>query len=578
MSKMARITLWLIGLGVIISISLVVGIYLISQGDSPGFVASERVLNLKFDPSIRDLPGSTDFFADPEDLPPLSTEVAQLIRDAGDDPNITGIKINLSSLSLGWAQTHEIREALVYYNSTNKPCDLFTQMVDNKSYYLASGCPNIHMAPNGIFLVTGLSVTQSYYATLFEKMDIHANFAHVGDFKSAVEPYERTGPSEAASEATDALLDSLYSQLKLSFISGRNMSESEVNSIFNDPPITPSSALEQGLIDSLSYSDEIFDTEEDTIKMSKYLRQRRKAWSSGDSAIAVIHADGAIMSGDSGESLFGGQFVGDESMTRYLRDAKEDDDVKAIVIRVNSPGGSGSASDIIWHEIEAVQEAGKTVVVSMGDYAASGGYYISMGTDYIFAQPNTITGSIGVFGGKINIKGLYDYAGVSLHTYQRGHYSTLFSEVHDFDERHRNKYQEFLEGFYDIFITKAADGRQMTKEEVHAVAQGRVWTGEQALVHGLVDELGGLEAAINKAAELENITDYRVVRYPEHKTMLEVLLDDLTESSRQDKFVMNPKLSFPKSLSGAVDHALLLDGILDGYGAAVLLPGDLRID
>ena len=463
---MARITLWLIGLGLLISISLVVGIYLLSQNETADFGGSAKILKLELDAGLKDMPGSGSLLDDPESLPPLTTEVSQMLLDASTDNAISGLHINLSSLNLGWAQVHEIRNSIKTFVDSGKPCTLHTDALSNKEYYLASACSDIHISPNGIFLVNGLSVTQSYYANLFEKLDISANFAHVGDFKSAVEPYERTGPSEAASEATNALLDSLFGQLQNSIAEGRNLLNEESIALLDDPPFTPQAAQESGLIDSLSYSDEILDPEADVIYSDRYLKKRRSAWQSNPNKIAIIHADGAIVSGDSGESMFGGQFVGDVSMKRYIRKAKDDDNIKAVVLRVNSPGGSGAASDIIWHELEELQAAGKSVVVSMGDYAASGGYYISMGSDFIFAQPNTITGSIGVFGGKINLSGLYDYAGVTQHTYKRGHFSTIFSEVHNFDDRQRAKYQDFLNGFYEVFITKAAEGRNLEKSVI----------------------------------------------------------------------------------------------------------------
>jgi protease-4 len=252
-----------------------------------------------------------------------------------------------------------------------------------------------------------------------------------------------------------------------------------------------------------------------------------------------------------------------------------------VVLRVNSPGGSGSASDAIWNAVR-LTKAEKPVVVSMGDYAASGGYYISMGADRIYAQPGTLTGSIGVFGGKMNLAGLYAQVGVQLHTTQRGAYANLLSSTSDFTDAERAKFRTFLETFYDIFVEKAAEGRDMTRDELHAVAQGRVWTGAQALERGLVDELGGLDAAVAHAASLarergaEADAEVRIVRFPERKGFVDQLIEELTGES-QDAAARAAVASLPLPAARDTLAALSrLERVL-ADPAAALLPGDLTI-
>ena len=257
-------------------------------------------------------------------------------------------------------------------------------------------------------------------------------------------------------------------------------------------------------------------------------------------------------------------------MRRHIQRAI-DEDVDALVLRISSPGGSGSASDAIWREMQRVKELNIPIVISMGDYAASGGYYISMIGDYIFAQPNTITGSIGVFGGKMNFAGLYDKVGMNLHTYQRGSFANLFSSTSDFSDAERAKYQEFLNGFYQVFITKAATGRNLTVEQIHEVAQGRVWTGVQALEHKLVDELGGLEDAIQKAAELSNIESYNIITIPQPKSVIEEFIEQL-QGTRETRLSILEKTHLPNQLTNTIQQAELIHQILESDPRVSMVP------
>ena len=286
-----------------------------------------------------------------------------------------------------------------------------------------------------------------------------------------------------------------------------------------------------------------------------------------ESSIAVIYVDGAIVNGSGGDSLFGGSSIGDHTFRRHVQQAI-DADVSALVVRVSSPGGSGSASDAIWRDLQRVKDLGIPIVISMGDYAASGGY-MSMIGDYIFAQPNTITGSIGVFGGKLNLEGLYNKVGMNLHTYQRGAYANLFSSTSDFSDAERAKYQEFLDGFYTVFITKAAEGRNLTTEQIHQVAQGRVWTGTQALEHKLVDEIGGLNDAIDRAAQFIDAEDYNVITIPQSKSVFEELIEDLQSTNEAQ---LDLSATLPNQVAQPLQDALLIQQMLADDPRISMLP------
>lgn len=583
MSREIKIVLWILGIGAFVTIALVVGAFLILSDDTVTLDEDPRWLYVDLRVPMTAMPYPSGLLEDPEDRAPLTTEMADIIRSAGTNDKILGIRAEMGGLDLGWAQVEELRQAFMQYKESGKECKVWAEAYTNKEYYLASACNEISSPPAGVFLVTGLAMTITYYADLFEKLDINPNFAHVGDFKSAVEPYERTGPSDAASEATNALLDSLYGSFIKGIASGRQLSEDKVRDLLDNPPITPEDALAAQAIDSIQYRDEFLLKDQEDVEFYHW----RKFWNVLQSEvdptiednIAIIYAEGAIMNGDSGSSVFGGQSIGDHSFRRYIQEAI-DEEVKAVVIRISSPGGSGSASDSIWRDVQRLKSLGIPVVISMGDYAASGGYYISMAGDYIFAQPNTITGSIGVFGGKMNLAGLYNKMGLTLHTYQRGNFANLFSSTSDFSDAERSKYQEFLSGFYDIFITKAAEGRNLQKEDVHQVAQGRVWTGEQALERKLVDELGGLDAAIKKAAELAKIDTYNTMQIPQHLSFFEELLKELGESGHEARAQTAASVELqllPTDVLRHVSTLSQLEEILHTDGRATLLPMQIEV-
>ncbi|MAY82409.1 MAG: signal peptide peptidase SppA [Deltaproteobacteria bacterium] len=573
-----RLLYWLFGFMILICVATVAGVILLMNSGPITLSNEASTIHFTLNTQTREAPGNEGLFTDPADLPPLSTELAQAIAVARDDSDVEGILLEIKGLAIGWAQAEELRGSLESFVSSGKPCTVWAEYYGNKEYYVASACSSIAMAPEGLPLVSGLNVSQTYFAGALEKLGVSANFEHVGDFKSAVEPYERTGPSEAAAAATNALLDSLYGTMIEVMATGRGISPEQMTALINDPPITGETALSRGLIDERVYRQALIDRlkdESDLTKGKEYVRGVRSSWDTSSNLVAVIYADGPIVSGNGGADIMGDTVIGSDSLNRLIRKVGKNDDVAAVVLRINSPGGSGMASDSIWNAINELKKK-KPVVASMGDYAASGGYYIAMNADRIFAQPNTVTGSIGVFGGKMNLAGLFEKAGMTQYEFSRGDRSDLLSNTEDFDEDDRLLFRQFLETFYNTFVTKAAEGREMTFEEMHSVAQGRVWTGKQAVERGLVDELGSLDDAIKAAANLAEVSSWTVERLPERKGFMDQLLDELANPEQIRVELHVPGVT--KGMNQSMRNLLVLESILEDGGVAAMLPGDLQID
>ncbi len=563
--------------------------------EETGTIDEGTFLAVRLKGEIHETPPPPDLFSDPNKPRLHATLYAQSIRKAAEDDRIEGLYLHLEGPRAGLGRLQEVRSAIVDFVATGKPCVAYAEVLDDSAYYLASACPTIVLAPSGITVVNGMAVQQTYYREVFDKLGIDPEFEHVGDFKSAVEPYELNGPSEAATEAMNYLLDGIWERFLADVAQGRGMEVEAVRALLDSPPLSPKEALERGLVDALAFPDAVrarihqVEDEDWTALLAKPVPEElqraakerftpitelakavRAENRSKDAYVAVVHAEGPIVSGKADGGLFADSILADQTFRSWMRELRKDEDIKAVVIRVNSPGGSGLASDMMWREIQLAKADGLPVVVSMVDYAASGGYFISAPADWIVAQPSTITGSIGVFGGKLNLSGAYEKLGLRLHTYKRGKLADLFSSTAPFSEEGRQTYRRFLQDFYDLFLDRVSEGRGLDRDAVHAVAQGRVWTGLQAKDRGLVDAIGGLDVATHKAAELAGLDDYGIKRWPQQKDPWEMLLDELTGT---DEARLPPILEEARDRIGQL---VLLEAML-ADGPVALLPGDLRI-
>ncbi|MBB1138378.1 signal peptide peptidase SppA [Myroides sp. WP-1] len=499
------------------------------------------------------------------------SDVLMAIEQAKNDDRIKGISMLNNVSTLGFVQRREIREKLQDFKSSGKFVVSYANVLTQGEYYLSSVADTVYVNPVGGVDFRGLSTEILYLKGLQDQTGVHMEVIRHGKYKSAVEPYLEKQMSEANREQITVFLNSIWSTLVNDISKSRNISIDRLNEIAtNLAARTPERALEVKLVDKVAYEDEYHagikkalavaqDKEYNKIDILEYIKAGGPTTKKTTSdQIAVIYAQGQILSGEGNVS-----FIGEGSINRALQKARKNDKVKAVVLRVNSPGGSALTSELIWREIELTKKV-KPVIVSMGDLAASGGYYIACGADHIFADPATITGSIGVFGMLPNFSTLATKYGVNAEQVKTHQNAASYSPFRKVDESFKSEITESIEFIYETFVNRVAAGRGMTFEKVDEIAQGRVWTGIDAKEKGLVDELGGLNDAIAYAAKKVEIDDYKVVSYPEYELKINDLLRNflgasimqtqdelLKEKIGQENFEMMERLNYFNSLKGA---------------------------
>lgn len=464
------------------------------------------------------------------------TDVLNAIEYAKTDDNIKGISILNNFSNLGLAQSKALRDQLEDFKKSGKFVTAYSNYLTQGDYYLNSVSDKVYLNPVGELEFKGLSSEILYMKDLQEKTGVKMEVLRHGKYKSAVEPFLVQEMSPENREQLTALLDAAWTTIVDDIAASRKISVDSLNSIANSLGArTPEMALSKKLIDQVAYEDEYHDAIKAKLKVDKdedyntitiidYAKNVATTAVDFDKndIIAVIYAQGEILSGEGDINI-----IGEGSIKRSLKDAREDDDVKAIVLRVDSPGGSALTSELIWREIEITKKV-KPVVVSMGNYAASGGYYIACNANRIFAEPNTITGSIGVFGVLPNFKQLADNIGVNAEQVKTHTMAGGYSPFEPLSEDFKKVTLEGIENIYTTFVSRVAAGRKLTVAQVDSLGQGRVWLGTDALKKGLVDELGGLDAAIAHAAKLGKTTSYRTENYPEYEKSFEDLLANFT--------------------------------------------------
>jgi protease-4 len=473
------------------------------------------------------------------------TDVIKAIEDAKTDDDIKGISILNNQSSLGMAQSKALRDELESFKKSGKFVMAYANSYTQKEYYLNSVASPIYINPVGDLDFKGLSAELMFFKDLQEKTGVKMEVIRHGKYKSAVEPFLENEMSDANREQVTSLLNSVWNSVTADISKSRNISVDKLNEIANGLLArTPEMAKEQKLVDIIAYEDVYHDAIRKALKVEKeeeynkvsifdYTKKMTTTGVSTDSKnqIAIIYAQGEIQSGEGDVNT-----IGEGSMRRSLQEARRNKDVKAIVLRIDSPGGSALTSDLIWREVELTKKV-KPIVVSMGNYAASGGYYIACNANTIFAQNNTITGSIGVFGILPNFSQLTNKIGIHTQQVKTHENSAQYSPFVPLDDKLKAVTLEGVEHIYKTFVTHVAEGRKMTFAQVDSIAQGRVWAGSEALKLGLVDKIGSLDDAIHEAAVLSKIKTYKTQNYPEYKKDLNDLFADLPFTQSKESFI-----------------------------------------
>ena len=430
----------------------------------------------------------------------------QRLESAASDAHVKGMVLDISRPRFSWAQVEELRTAIAAIQAEGKPVVAYMGgSPSNGAYYLASACDHIWLHPAGGLDLIGLSMEAMFFRGALDLVGVEPQFVKRSEYKASPEQWTNTEPSDPAREQMNALLDDLFNAMVKGISEGRGFEIDEVIALVDGGPYTADEALGNGLVDALHYPDEIEAALEDVFPKGFDLDDdynittEVSGWES-PKQVALIYVDGPIVGGESSSGgLLSGANTGSSTVVRYLLAAKDDAQVKAVVLRVDSPGGSAYASDEIWRAVELVEEEGKPVIVSMGGVAASGGYYVAAGATAIYAEPTTITGSIGVYGGSYSFGELYEKLGINYELYLRGRNAGMYSTSRPMDDVELASMNRMIDDTYLQFKTRVGDGRNMTLEQVEEVARGRVWSGSRAHENGLVDELGGIQDAIARA-------------------------------------------------------------------------------
>jgi protease-4 len=462
---------------------------------------------------------------------PTVRSVVDTLRRARTDDRIAALLVMPTGTPALWAKTQEVRDAILEFKTSGKPTVAWLEQGGDQEYYLATACDRVYLQPSSRLDLTGLASYDIFLRGTLDRFGVTADLLRVGDYKTAVNTWTEKGYTPAHREMAESLTRDTLEQLVRGIAQGRGKTLDEVRALVDDGPFLPEDALKAGLVDDLLYEDQLDDEgllsleAEHSIEADVYkgvglpgLRLERGP------RIAVVYAVGTISSGRSGESAWG-PVLGSETLIQAIRTVRADDGVKAMVLRIDSPGGSGVASDAVWRELMLTRSQ-KPLVVSMSDLAASGGYYIALPGHALVAQPGTLTGSIGVYGGKFVVSGAFEKLGGRVEGVEAGRHAGMQSAARPYTDAERRKVEAQLSAFYDQFVEKVAQARHATPERIDALAQGRVWTGAQARALGLVDELGGLARAIELARERARIppaVDVEIVTYPAKRRLVELV-------------------------------------------------------
>ncbi len=593
MSKTGKIFLILGGIFFALFLVAVIGIVLLANAIGKPDVPENSVLVLSVTGNLPDYapedPTAKLFGINQQQS---FTSLLTQLRKAKVDSRIGAVMLDIDFPAIGWGKADELRDAIKDFRASGKPLYAYMEIGTNREYYIATAAEKIFLPPSGDLYIQGFAAQAMFYRGSLDKLGIEPQFLKIGKYKNAPDQYTEKQMTDGQREVINAVLDDYFVRIVNTIAETRKKSPEDVKAIIDNAPYSAPNAKQQGLIDDTFYKEQVYNElknrlgykEEDKLRTVSNEAYREIPSDSlglnNGERIAVIYASGAITGGSSNRSPFGGENVGSDTIVKAVNDAAEDKSIKAIVLRIDSPGGSALASDLMWYAIENAKLK-KPVVVSMSDVAASGGYYIACNANKIVAEPSTVTGSIGVFMGKPVMKGFYDWIGVSNEYILRGKNAGLFRETVKWEGDELKKMQESVNNIYFTnFVPKVAKGRGKTDEEVNTIGQGRVWTGAQAKQNGLIDEFGGLEKAIEIAKQLANLPadkDVRRVNFPEPRPFFETLFGGGASAQTQEQKVQEELIkSLPEDVRRTLRYASILDQMKRGE-AMMMLPYELEI-
>lgn len=465
--------------------------------------------------------------------------IRQSLKMAAVDERIKGVFLKINPLFTGYAKIQELQQLIADFRSSGKKIYAHMDIATTKEYYLATACDSIFIVPEGILLLTGIRAELTFYKGLFNKIGIDADFVHIGKYKNAPDSYTRQSMSDAQKEVINYIVDDRYHEIVSVIAKKRNLTSDKVDEIINQlSGLTPDESLENGLVDGQKYSSDVVElfSEERTphkVSVSEYSRISPSSFELQDGPkVAVIYCSGTITGGSDNDDPILGQTMGAARVIRNINSAANRNSIKAIILRIDSPGGSGTASDNIWNALEKAKEK-KPVIATISDIGASGGYYLAIGADTIISQPASIIGSIGVFAGKFSLEKLFKEWGINTEIVKRGKNANIFSLSSKFSKSERAVIHKIIYEFYKNFVEKVSQNRNMSYEEVHRIAQGRVWTGADGQHNGLIDTVGGMDTAIELAKQMTGISeDPGLVIYPRKKSIITKFLKNITYSSK----------------------------------------------
>src|SRR5580698_3855488 len=527
-------------------VAFIIGALLFRASERPPVVADGSTLVLHLEGELPEQPPVTLPIPFLEEQQPMTIiETWQLLRKAAVDSRIKALVLEPRGLEVGWAKLEELRSSIVAFKKSGKPVYAYLRGAGTKEYYVATAADRVYMAPEDELDVKGLRAELMFVKGTLDKLGVDMEFEHVGKYKDAPDMFTKTSPSPETLEVENQILDRYYGDIVAVIAEGRKKKPEDVKTLIDDGPFVGKSALDGGLVDELLFEDEMYGKLKDAAKLESIKRVGERDYSKvevagvdGKTKIAFLVGQGEITRGGTNESISSDGITA-SGLVKLMRQVENDSSIRGVILRIDSPGGDGIASDDTLHAAKSLS-AKKPVIISMSDLAASGGYFIAMTGDPVVAYPNTLTGSIGVFFGKVDLKGLFDKVGLATYTLKRGRFADIDTTTAPLDDEQRAKLRREIETFYKGFVDRVAAGRKKPYDTVEPLAQGRVWLGAQAKQNGLVDELGGLDRAIELVRDRAKISSSEkivLVTYPPKRSVWDVLFNRSDETTQVESLM-----------------------------------------